>query len=300
MPDVIFDRIPSRRIERRPKVRRAKRRLIEALGDRYFNRDFFDKWRVHAIFAADPDVSHLIPSTDIYRGWRQARRWLDTYPTVWIKLRHGTQGKGITVVRRRPGGAYSVYRLVDDRWRGRRVGSLAGVLPSPRRRGRRRFRYVIQQGLHLSRYRGRRFDLRVLVQKDGTGRWVWTKTVARIAGRGSVTSNISTGGRARPFSRVIRRASGRGLTPRRREELGEVLKDVSLRLAVSLEKGLGYRLAEVALDLAVDVSGRVWLIEANAKPFRFAGFRPGRQGPVRRSMIRPLQYAAYLVGENHG
>src|SRR5690606_16488500 len=41
--------------------------------------------------------------------------------------------------------------------------------------------YIAQQGISLPRYQKRPFDLRVLVQKNGKGRWSITGIGARVA-----------------------------------------------------------------------------------------------------------------------
>ncbi|MEX2356144.1 MAG: YheC/YheD family protein [Thermaerobacterales bacterium] len=293
-PEAVYDRLPSRRTERRRVVRRTKRRLLRVLGDRYFNREFFDKWRVHKLLADDPDYGFMLPVTALYRGRAQLRRWLARYRMVWIKPRDGTQGRGITVIRRAAGG-YHVYRRRDEQWFRRKVGSLKMAARLVRRQGGRR-RYLVQQGLNLSRYGGRPFDLRILLQKNRQGAWTRTKTIARVAARGSVTSNISTGGLGRSFSRVAAKASG--AVSRQPEELTAKIHALALGLARRIEERLGYLLGEVALDLGIDVRGNVWFIEANSKPFRTTSARKNLQSTVRKSLLRPLLYAEYVTSRS--
>ena len=73
------------------------------------------------------------------------------------------------------------------------------------------------------------------------------------------------------------------------------IRSASLEIVHALEEVLDNPLGEVGLDLGVDRSGRVWLIEVNAKPFRkTADAGPKRQ--VWRSFHRPMAYAKYIAG----
>lgn len=296
-PDVVYDRLPSRSAERRRAVRRVKQRLLAMLGDRYFNREFFNKWVIHNKLAADPDYGRYLPPTARFRGVGQLRQWVYKYGTVWLKPSDGTQGRGIVVVRRARNGGYVAQRRVDERWILTTTSSLNRVARMVRRmRGGRS--YIIQKGLALARYGNRPFDVRLLVQKNAQGEWECTKMVARVAAPGSVTSNISTGGLGGSFQRVA--AGSRGVVRARREELEKAMKELGLGMAARIEESLGYRLGELALDLGIDRNGRIWLIEANSKPFRVAQARKSLQPQVRRTLVRPLEYAAHLSRQERG
>ena len=60
-----------------------------------------------------------------------------------------------------------------------------------------------------------------------------------------------------------------------------------------LERSYG-RLCELALDLAVDRSGDVWLIEINPKPGRNIFLQIQDYDAYRTAVTRPLEYALWL------
>ncbi|MNU00093.1 Endospore coat-associated protein YheD [compost metagenome] len=64
-----------------------------------------------------------------------------------------------------------------------------------------------------------------------------------------------------------------------------------------LERQFG-SLCELALDIAIDESGRVWLLEINPKPAREVFSRTGEMGIYQRAISRPLEYALYLLKKN--
>lgn len=57
-------------------------------------------------------------------------------------------------------------------------------------------RYIIQPFLHLTNSKGQPFDVRVLMQKNGLGRWTLTGMAVRLGNQGSLTSNLHGGGTA--------------------------------------------------------------------------------------------------------
>lgn len=292
LADAVYDRLTSRRAAFGPRGRRVRAFLSRVLGERYFNPTFWDKWRVHRVLARSGRWRELLPATAPYRGGRQLAGWLARYGTVWLKPRQGTGGLGILVVRCAGPGQACVQRA---RGGGElRVPCRPAPLAEAVARLKRRGPYLVQEGIPLARYGGRPFDVRVLAQKDGSGAWRRTKVFARVAGPGALISNISAGGQGIPVSRAL---AGSGPAVRRRARaLRAELRRLAEELPPELERLLGEPMGEVGLDLAVDVQGRLRFIEANAKPFRLAATLTGSQELVRLSLLRPVQYAAYLAG----
>jgi hypothetical protein len=70
------------------------------------------------------------------------------------------------------------------------------------------------------------------------------------------------------------------------------IRSVSERAAGHLEQHFG-RLAELGFDFGVEPDGRLWLLEANAKPGREAFEQDERIS--RLAALRPLRYAAFLA-----
>ena len=54
--------------------------------------------------------------------------------------------------------------------------------------------YIVQQGIALTRYKERAYDLRALVQKTAKGEWSVSGIGARVAGKASITTHVPRGG----------------------------------------------------------------------------------------------------------
>lgn len=296
-PDVVYDRIPSRTAERRPLVRRTRARLLSIVGNRYFNRGFFDKWEVHALLSRDARIRPHLPETEPYTTAARVAQLARIWGGVWLKPTGGSLGRGIVVVRRRRNGGFSVLRPVAGARR-IRVSNNSTALNRLLRRYLSRGPYIVQRELRLSRYHGRPFDIRLLMQRDGEGVWRRTKLYTRVARGGNAVTNISQGGEGLPFSKVIAAASGD--VPRKAPEILNTLKTLAANLVEVIEQRSGVKLGEIALDMGIDEDGHVWFIEANSKPFRAVETRKGSMAVVRRALVRPLLYAAYLSGFGGG
>jgi len=155
----------------------------------------------------------------------------------------------------------------------------------------RRRPYIVQARLWLMRWRGRIFDIRVLVQKDGTGTWRVTGMGLRVGPRGSIVSNLYGGGRAAPLEPVLQEL----LRQRSPEDVRAEGQQLALRIAELID-GASVRVAELGIDLALDTSERLWFLEANSATGRTVFRRLGPPEVARAADVRPLEYAAGLAG----
>lgn len=295
-PDVIYDRVTSRREESRPSVRRVKASLAAAVQGRYFNRQFFNKWDVHRWLACEPALRRHLPHTELYSGSGSVLRFLREYGAAWIKPSGGSLGRGIVVVRAAENG-YDIHSFRQQTWRRRRVATTQ-ELAKQLRRLLRHGPYIVQQELALAQYRGRPFDIRILMQRSSDGSWRRSKLYARVAARDGLATNIAQGGLGLDF-RHVAKVAGPPLRTQARA-LTHDMNRLSYQFVDALERHSGSTLGELALDLAIDRQGRIWFIEANAKPFRAVATQRGSMEVVNRALLRPVLYAAYLAGFANG
>lgn len=284
IPDVVYDRIQSRSWERRPSAQRAKQFLRSRPDVEYFNEGFFDKWALHLKMSTHEALARYLPDTRQLTGPQSLKAFLEEHGSTFLKPTEGSQGKGIVRVRKVDG-------LYEWRQGGRcRRTSRFDTLYQGIAKIQRRKRYIMQPDLRLATVGGSPFDVRILMQKDGTGTWKRTKIYVRVAPKGRLTSNLSRGGTAMGLGWVLRTRFGRA---RRRVRAG--IHRAAHEIAQALDEVLDNPLGELGLDLGVDRRGRIWLIEVNAKPFRKV-FDAGPKRRVFLSFRRPMAYARYLAG----
>src|SRR5690606_2572079 len=143
------------------------------------------------------------------------------------------KGIGIWLISADGQGGY-VYRYTDaacriHRGRTRDLSSIAQRLLS-----RPRGPWLIQPRSDWLRHRGRIFDVRVLVQRDGTGVLRVTGTGARVGRRGSFISNIFGGGDARHLEPLLEEALG--FTPLQAAEMRREIERIALSVAEILHR----------------------------------------------------------------
>ncbi|MCU6712426.1 YheC/YheD family protein [Paenibacillus sp. J5C_2022] len=291
-PDVIYDRrfFASRRD--RARSDEVLSRLTELKPHRLLNGKLPSKLTVYNALSGDPVLQPLLPPTASYSAWKQLAAAAERYSRgIVLKPAAGMQGRGIMHVRRDP--------LTSD-WvvRGRSKGNQPFV---------RRFRssnellpwitaftkqsaFLLQPYLQLTGCNGKPYDVRSLMQKDAGGRWRCTGTSAREGDARSVTSNLHGGGCVRPALEALTANLGRSTA----ERLLSRIHTISGQAATQLERNFG-RFGELAFDFGIEPNGKLWLLEANAKPGRDCWRRANNPELHQLSIDRLLQYARYLA-----
>jgi glutathione synthase/RimK-type ligase-like ATP-grasp enzyme len=288
IPDVVYDRIPSRSAEARNNVQYAKMRLMQMPYLSYFNPHYLNKWNVHHILSTNPMLVEYLPETRELTE-NNLEDMLRKYHTLFLKPSNGSLGKGIIkVISGREQINYVIYSGKRVR---RQAGSAAEFMNKTKKyRGDRH--YIVQQGLELVKYKGAAFDLRIIYQKNGCGEWQISKKFCRIAPRGSSISNLSSGGRVEKSSKVLQHIFKK---EDKIEAKSEQIRLLCKMVASTLENESNSTFGELGMDIGIDRNGHLYLIEVNSKPRKTTEtvFSPA---VVRNTFKRPLAYASYLAG----
>lgn len=249
-----------------------------------------NKWNLYQQLSRKSAIRPYLPATTLYRRFNDLRKELLQRKLVFLKPINGTGGRGILRIERLVGGNYSVKgRSTSRRMLPVRIMSLPQLRDLVKAR-KPENRYIIQQGIHLRLKNGSVHDYRMLVQKDGNGKWEVTGCVGRVGAAGSVTSNLHGGGRAVPMMTLLKHWFG---SKRKAESVAEDINAFGIMLVETLESIYG-RLCELALDIAVDSTGHIWLIEVNTKPAREVFARIKDRAAYDKAIRRPLEYAKWL------
>ncbi|SFS70759.1 YheC/YheD family protein [Marininema halotolerans] len=288
LPDVIYNRITTRRIEKDQGLQQKMEKLRTDHQVVIFNEGFLDKRQVHEILSQDESMRRFLPDT-IPWDPTHLRAMVQRYRTVFLKPIHGSLGQGIIRV-----------SLENNKWicqyaeeSGTETHIFSQFKEAIRklRRKTSRTRYIIQKGLDLITIDGRSVDFRVLVQRNSTGVWAITSSVARIANDSHIVSNLAKGGTLRKTAEVLTEAKTIGTKPTIYE-----LRDTALAIANSFEKLVQGHYAELGIDLVLDQRGQLWLIELNSKPSKTSDTVTNTKLTTRPSVIRLIDYVTYCTG----
>jgi glutathione synthase/RimK-type ligase-like ATP-grasp enzyme len=286
-PDVLYNRITSRRIERKPRLQSILRFLRMHHGVYVFNTTFLDKRQVHETLMRDPRMQHMLPETHPYHPNR-IRTMLSRHGTLYLKPTNGSLGSGI--IRLIKTGRFIVCQYATANGTTTRVYRKIEKAISHLNRRVKGSSYLVQQGLHLVTSRGRPVDFRVLVQKNLHGNWAITSVVGRIANDQHIVSNLARGGTVRKASDVIEE-----LDPHQSRPSISKIRSTALDVANAFEELVDGHYAELGIDLAVDKAGKVWLLEINSKPSKTDDTVINPSLATRPSVIRLIDYTLYLT-----
>lgn len=288
-PDAVIDRYrysPGEAFKRYVAFRKSSDFL-------YANNRLANKWRVHEVLYRDSRMHPWLPETVLYSR-ANLHKMLTRHATIYIKPVNGTGGRNILSVEKRANGYHLLGR---DRQRAR-VSLVFKQLESVQSRVKKwatKDKYIVQQGLHLDLVPDRAVDMRLLIQKDGAGRWSITGAGMRVGGAMSATSNLHGGGKAVSAETFLQRRFGEA----RAQEIMQDCERLAYQTMDTLEGHFG-RMMEMGLDIGIDIHGRPWLIEVNPKPGREIFREMGAMRKYKEAIQKPVQYAIYLARTESG
>jgi YheC/D like ATP-grasp len=259
-------------------------------------KDIGDKWDVYTLLKKHSrNLKQILPESHLYKQPETIFELLRTHPVVYIKPVRGTQGKGIIRVKRltQSGGTYSIEDANGVAKRPKQLIKKSDIFTKTiRKHLNKNKRYIVQQGIDLLQNQQRIIDFRWLVQKLPNQNWEVTARICRVAKSDQIATNLHMGGQALAAESVLNKYQGKW-----NKSTSEIIRDAD-RIAIEIAKALDQRIGrnvEFGIDIAIDVKGKIWILEVNP--------RPGRkmlrlcQPEVRKlSLLRPLEYAKYATG----
>ncbi len=290
-PDAIYDRGLFPKGSKRRNASQTRKILRNYPGVKFFNPSFFGKWKTHNLLSKHEILQKYLPETRVFKSSTDVIELLKTHGTVFLKPSGGSSGRGI--IRISTGlTAYSAnYRTA------RKVRQLELEDVEKLNNYLKQFiggtRYIVQQGLSLAKIHGCPFDIRVLMQKNRAGKWKRTGMAARVAGEGNYISNIHAGGHAEKLSYVLPLIF---TDPKKVQQIKREINRVTSIIASWISTEENPLFGEIAIDLGVDDSGKVWVIELNAVPGRTVFRRIGATKIHSHAISRPMEFAYYLSG----
>lgn len=290
LPAVIYNRIPYRKHEELPHVKQLLQTCLHYPKIAFYNPSFFYKWTLMEWLASSKLTKKYIPETGKLTERTDLRRWLNKYPTIYLKPEKGRAGNGIMKISRNKSKSspYILSLQMKKNSQSIPMKSIAEIRNKVMEITKEK-KYIIQQGVELIRHQSRPFDMRLLLQKNGKGRWDITGIGARIAGEDSITTHVPRGGAiGKPYT-LLSKSFG---SKTRAKQVMDKTKKASLFMAKQIEKGSGYKLGEMSMDIGIDRNGDLWFFEANAKPMKFD------EPSIRKKSLQQLfEYSAYLANQ---
>jgi glutathione synthase/RimK-type ligase-like ATP-grasp enzyme len=288
IPRLVYDRARYQKNSRFKELLAFRRKHAHLL---YLNRPLRNKWIIYRTLRSVPSFRPFLPATRLYQSPDDVSLMLKKFPTVYFKPINGTGGRGILRIDRQRSGML----LLQGRNHARDIVPARSIrretlAPAIRSWDLHGDKYIVQQGLDIKLPDGRVHDYRMLVQKNGSGEWQATGCAGRVGRRNSITSNLHGGGTAASMEELL---GERNEDADRIGSIRQTVETFSLAVAKHLEQTYG-ALCELALDLAIDRKGDIWLLEVNPKPAREVFLQAGEREIYRRAVTLPLEYSMWL------
>ncbi|MDF2960166.1 MAG: hypothetical protein K0S39_1901 [Paenibacillus sp.] len=287
LPDVVYNRLPSRKAEKLPSMNAFKQRFVRR-NIPLFNWAFFDKWDVYNLLEGS-DAFRYVPESQINPSSSQIKEMLEKHKFIYLKPTGGSLGIGIYRLTYNPKrGYYARFRRSGKNvlLRFSKFESLMALL---NRSNGRLNNYVAQQGIRLIEIDNCPIDFRFHLTKNINNNWVVAGIGAKKAGKGSVTTHVRTGGQLMTPDQVLKQIFGS-----RADQVLNNAKETAIKLAEAIERNSKHILGELGFDIGIDQNERIWMFEANSKPGRSIFKHPALKGEGKAALQYVYDYCIYL------
>lgn len=216
------------------------------------------KYLLYQFFRRNATIRKYLPATRRLTE-KSFREFVNKYGMVYVKPSGGSRGVNVLKVWKE-----SEQVHVKHTTRSKRTFQNVDAAFRHITRLRNGKAYIIQQGIRLAKVKGRPFDIRVMMQRSKPGgEWLYSGMVAKVAGPSSVVTNVAL---SKGYVITVQQAlkQSLGWKSKRIEQMVEELKRVGRIGARHFDNYQGYR--ELGFDMAVDVNGKLWMIEQNTAP----------------------------------
>ncbi|OCT11676.1 hypothetical protein A8709_27770 [Paenibacillus pectinilyticus] len=295
IPNVIYNRLTSRKYENMANVQQFMKDVKTRYGTEIFNEKYLNKTEVFEALRKESSLHTYLPESYLFKNFQMLKSMASRHSVLFLKPITGSLGNGIIRIRREGGGeAYTAHSTSLAGVRKQTFPSLLATFQSISGKLKTQ-RFQIQQGLDLITTDGNPIDFRALVQRGETGKWEITSIVGRIAGAQHFVSNLARGGSLSTVPAALAKA---GFSTATRNSIKQRLRKASLDIAKGIETQIPSHFGELGIDLAVDRSGRVWLLEVNSKPSKddnTALNTDTNKNKIRPSVRTLVKYARFLA-----
>lgn len=287
IPKIIYNRADLNNI----KVRKSLFHFIQS-GSKVFNYIPIknSKFDVNKILVQEKHLIEYIPKT-LYGSNKNLKYALQHMENFFIKPCYSSIGKGIMYVEKEEGdGNWYLYErnATKKNWEKRLFNTIENKRINMLFKQRS---FIIQERIQLATFQNRPFDLRVIVQKDGTDHWIITGMIAKLAPEGQLLTNVGRGGQIGDLHDYFNHYN---------ISISETTKKInalSLDIAKALEKTWPH-ISDLGLDIGITNKGAPYFIECNLRG-QYAALRKEKRfmSLWEKTHDTPIAYADYLFDQ---
>lgn len=263
------------------------RKLEKYTGNRLFNSYRFTKYELFDFIELNDELREHLPPTELSVDFNQIKSFTDRYEKVILKPLDLSRGRGLCIIEKED----FAYKIIDYRF-GQPITSLlesSELLERFFSKNQGFFEnYLIQKYLPLAKIGDSVFDVRVVMQKHKNNVWGCTGIECRVSKENGYITNISRGGRALTLEESLQLSFDTDY-----EAIPKQIDDFCQKFCIYMDT-MGKNFAEFGIDIAIDTSKNLWLIEANVFP-SFKGFKKLDRKTYLDIRYTPMLYALSLT-----
>lgn len=236
------------------------------------------KWKKNEALLGSRELRTYLPET------RKCNRtnlesMLMKYKMVYVKPINGSLGRGVMRVEIKPNSGTRTYQYQLEKKT--RAFTTIDELYASIQKHKLTSSYLVQQGIHLLKYKKRRFDLRVMVQRSPEKVWKSTGHIGRLAHPKKIVTNYHSEGKPMAIELLL---SPYIKDPMQMKSYIQMLRNLGTDIANHLKKSFpGIR--EIGVDIGIDQNMHPWIIEVNTSPDPFI-FNQLKDKSMYRTVIR--------------
>ncbi|ATH94917.1 endospore coat-associated protein [Bacillus glycinifermentans] len=285
IPELIYDRCFYGRNQQSKKAKPIVEWLKKYPKTEFLGLGLPEKWTVYNALKADPVLQAYLPPTSLAASAQTVLRRLAKEKSCILKPAYGSGGRGIIHLELSGKTVKAAYQ----------VGKHKQIKSFSKQASFETWckkvlqhRYLLQTFLDIQDKDGYPCDIRLLLQKNGSGEWETVgKTVRRSYQHGLLT-NLAEDSESVSFDSWLS-----NVPKKRQAVLLDDLDTIANAVPHALESGHG-PLFELGLDICLTKDGKVWLLDVNSKPGKKAFLQ---YAPENRELLYkgPFEYCSFLA-----
>lgn len=299
LPNAVYNR---RYTSRRKIVDRLEKLIGQGKVFNHITR--LDKWKIYQILR-DSHVQPYLPTTFLY-SQSNLIKLLDKYGQVILKPRRGQLGRRVYLVEKTEDNEYRLFinmyknNTVQESFHKQGINIDEKLLVPARIKTTDQQKFVeevqkliskkpfiIQEFITLDQINHQIYDIRMYVQKDGTGLWTVSGGFSRVASPNSYISNL-----------CIELKSHQELIMMKNNQFSlsnlSKIEKISIDVAKTIESKLGH-FGELGVDFGLDQNGKPWIIEVNGRTQKKFIKRLKDSQLTKKIYSKPIKYAYFLA-----
>ncbi len=249
-PDVVYNRIPFRKYEQINHFSEIKMKL-DSLNIPYFNECYFQKWDIYELLSKHKYLHSFLPKTIKLESILSFESMILQFKRVYVKPSNGRKGNGIFIVEKASTNSWNIETIHNEH-RNISYAKLMTdwILPHIERE------YILQQAISPLKWKGSRFDYRVLVHRKSQQEFIVSGIGVRHSQLQQVTTHVPAGGKIISFEDL----------PFYQDKFKiDKIASITGQLLLLKFQNIG----EFSMDIGKDVNGDLFLFEVNSKPMVF-------------------------------